>query len=424
MATLYDYIAAMAGAIASQKSALFTGLLTINPGAEKGPQRAAFSDPSDIDLYVLPEKFHAVVRAYLKAMRSIYVASDLKTSFVHLNELLVCLNRAAESQTNWICPALINCSDELISVYQVREKQFPHESSDVGGVDGSQESPLEVVASTINKAFKVCLTDKLLEPKLSKKQSIHFFLAALLKLYFKLDKLELAKSVEKALAATGHASPTPQNTQVQYRKYAVTYLYYSALLSLNDSDFGAAENKLDTAMVFLRCYKKPAVVAKQTERILMLLVPLKMRSSRVSLARREWKKYPSLKLVYHDHLWPAVRSGNVQQFDFWTAKLLKVFLKRYIYVLMLNLRNLCILRLFEHTHRLFGGLESKTPHIVPFTVFQRALSQSRAESVESVDLGEIECLLANYIHKRQIKGYLSHGNGCIVFSKTEPFPKI
>lgn len=452
--SLYDYIREMSSTILEEKSREFQALLTINPGQDRGLAIANFENPSDIDLYALPEKFHAVVRAYLKVMRSIYIASDLKSSFVDLNELLVCLNRAAETQSNWICPALINCSEELISVYQVRMKQFPSEDGSViepneFSIEIHRDSPLEVVANTINKSFKICLTDKTLELSLSKKKSIHFFLAALMKIYFKLDKLELAKSVEKALAATGYPFPTIKKTPIHYRKYVVSYLYFSALLSLNDSDFVSAEKKLCTAMEFLSHYKNPVAVCKQTEMMLMLLVPLKMNNSRTTLKAKKWNKYPSLKFVFKDRLFPALKSGNLRLFDHWTRVFQKIFLKRYLYILILHLRNLCILRLFQRTHKLYSEIISTTPHIVPFSAFQLALLFSRSydprpqkdsklvhlgaagsalssdlDTVQlpHVDYGEIECLLANFILKRLIKGYLSHSNKCIVLSKTEPFP--
>lgn len=443
--SIYDYIQQMASAVRARKSKDFQNLLTINPGHDAGLTRAKFDDPSDIDLYALPERFHPVARCYVKLMRSIYISSDLRASFTNINELLVCLNRAAESQTNWICAALINCSDELISIYQVRIKQFPQddisamEFSD-SEVDIKKDTPLEVVASTINKSFKICLTDKNLDPSLSKRQSIHFFLAALLKIYFKLDKLQLAKSVEKALVATGYESPSPKNTPVHYRKYSVTYLYYSALLSLNDLDFTQAERKLSTAMDFLAYYRKPSVVSAQTEKILMLLIPLKMKNSGVCLKGIAWDTFPNLKFVFKDRLLLAIKRGDLQMFDHWLHKFQKIFLKRYIYILIVHLRTLCILRSFERSHRVYSTIETKTPHIVPFEIFKTALvisksseksssadGQSSANSTDNdheIDgYGEIECLLANFIAKKLIKGYLSHSNKCIVLSKADPFPK-
>lgn len=440
--SLYEYIKDLSTTIQREKSAKLLSLLTISPGQDIGLKRAHYEDPSDIDLYVLPDKFHAVVRAYLKLMRTIYIHSDLRSSFSNANDLLLCLNRAAESQTNWVCPALINCSEELISIYQVLVNKYPEDAKHAtrpseSGVEIQQDTPLEIVANNINKSFKICLTDKSANMKLSKKQSIHFFLAALLKLYFKLDKLQLAKSIEKALVATGYISPSPGSTPVQYRKHSVTYLYYSALLSLNDSDFIAAEKKLDTAMDLLAYCENVLSVRNQTEKILMLLIPLKMNNSRTNLTEKTWESYPSLKYVFRDRLFKAIKAGDLKSFDHWTRKFQKIFLKRYIYVLILNLRSLCTLRLFERAHTVHGEINSTSPHIVPFGTFQAALNisgmpfelppwSSNPLSIVKLledEYGEVECLLATFILKRLIKGYLSHSNKCIVFSKVDPFPR-
>ncbi|GEQ68045.1 hypothetical protein JCM33374_g1711 [Metschnikowia sp. JCM 33374] len=451
--SLFDYIQDISFAIAREKSNKLKQLLTINPPNGAGPKRARFPEPSDIDLYPVAEKFQPVVRCYLTAMRSIYINSDINASFFNVNDLVVALNRAAESQSNWVCAALINCSDELISLYQVRaksktgkEKDNANASASANGKstknsakEASTES-LELIAATINKSFKICLTDKTLDFSRSKKASIHFFLAALIKIYFKLNKLELAKSMEKALMGTGLALPTIVNSPLEYRKHIVTYLYFSSLLSLDESDFAFAETKLLTAMQFLSCYKNQARVAAQSEKILLLLVPLKMYNSRTSLPESTWTSFEILDLVYRQNLFKAISTGNLRQFDACIRRFQKIFLKRHIYLLTIQLKHLCYLRLIQRTVKLFAELNTSTPHIVPLSAVQLAIefSTNNSDSIDgslkvpeslasqnySVTTEEVECILANLIQKKWIKGYISHSNRCIVLSKTEAFPAV
>ncbi|CCD25284.1 uncharacterized protein NDAI_0E04670 [Naumovozyma dairenensis CBS 421] len=54
---------------------------------------------------------------------------------------------------------------------------------------------------------------------------------------------------------------------------------------------------------------------------------------------------------------------------------------------------------------------------------KKQLPMTSKETRELI-LDEIECHLANLISKNYIKGYLSHGNRCLVISKTVPFPKL
>lgn len=425
--SLLEYIHEFTQAVASENSQQLRRLLTINPGGKTGPKRAAFPEPNDVDLYSLPEKFQPVVRAYLQLMKSIYVTSDISASFHNINNLLIYLNRAAETQTNWICLALINCSDELISLHQVMVKQKAE----------SDNSSLETVANTINKSFKMCLTDKTLDMAVSKKASIHFFLAALIKIYFRLHRLELAKSMERALVGTGLAVPTIIHSPVEYRKHIVTYLYFSALLSLDEGDFAFAETKLLTAMEFLSCYRKRAKVAAQEEKILFLLVPLKLHTARALLPDAVYDRFPSLRFLYKENLVDAILTGNLRKFDECMTRFQTVFLKRHIYLLAVHLKSLCYLRLIRRTSAAYAQLDLKTPHIVPFSAFQVGLEfsahnkttdgklvapASLAKKTFLVSTEELECILANLISKRHIKGYISHANKCVVLLKTDAFP--
>ncbi|OBA23263.1 hypothetical protein METBIDRAFT_103101 [Metschnikowia bicuspidata var. bicuspidata NRRL YB-4993] len=436
--SLYEYIQEFSGAVAQENGAKLKRLLTINPAHGEGPKRARFSEPSEIDLYPLAEKFQPVVRCYLTAMRSIYISSDIHASLFNLNDLVVALNRAAETQLKWICAALINCSDELISLFQVRAQQSSARQDDEAKAAVSES--LELIAATINRSFKICLTDKTLDLAVSKKNSIHFFLAVLIKIYFKLHKLELAKSMEKALTGTGLALPTIVNSPVEYRRHIVTYLYFSSLLSLDESEFAFAEAKLLTAMQFLSCYKAPAKVAAQAEKILLLLVPLKLYNSRTTLPASTSDTFKKVGLVYTQGLFRAVQTGNLREFDDCVRKFQKFFLKRHIYLLAVHLKTLCYLRLIQRTVRLFAELKTPSPHIVPLSAIQLAIEfssnhtqktdgslaapESLATQNYSVSTEEVECILANLIHKKWVKGYISHSNRCIVLLKTDAFPSI
>jgi hypothetical protein len=44
--------------------------------------------------------------------------------------------------------------------------------------------------------------------------------------------------------------------------------------------------------------------------------------------------------------------------------------------------------------------------------------------VSSVNVDELECLLANLIDKGYMKGYLAHEKQFVVLSKADPFPAL
>lgn len=52
--------------------------------------------------------------------------------------------------------------------------------------------------------------------------------------------------------------------------------------------------------------------------------------------------------------------------------------------------------------------------------FERALTWQGMD----VDMDAVECIVANLIHRRFLKGYISHQHKVAVLSKTDPFPKL
>lgn len=389
---------------------------TINP-KENLADIARFPEPSEIDLYVLPDKLRQLVRLYIRLMRSIHVQREIDTAFENFLTFMGDFNRVAEVSWNWICPALISSSNELLLVYQVRSKSKTKEEND---------ESLEKVATIINRLFKICLTDKSVDPATSKKLCIHFFLATLIKIYFKLDHIELAKLMEKALMGTNSAIPTIINCPVQYRKHVVTYLYYSALLSLDDAEYALAEVKLLTAWDFLLCYNRPQKVQPHLEKILMIVAPLKYLSSRKRLSDALYEKYPNLKYIYKEQLLKSVNEGNLAAFDEQLQKFHIVLLNRHIYLLVLRLKQLCYLLLVRKTATFYKTVNDKTPHIVPLAYFQKALDFAQKgsdPSKEEASVEQVECILANLIAQKHIKGYISHANRCIVLLKSDAFPK-
>ncbi|KAK6456997.1 uncharacterized protein RJT20DRAFT_36377 [Scheffersomyces xylosifermentans] len=439
--TIKFFISECNAAIKAEDGTKFRNCITISPGASAGDARAEFPEPSDFDLYNVEERFRPVIKYYLKLMKAIYKYKSIEATFVELNEMLNSLIRAAEFHTNWINESLINSLNELITVYKVIQQRNPEDLSTYefqdAEVDGfgmpSKGTTLEQLATTINKAFKVSLNDKNLDLRTSKRNDIYFFLANLMKVYFKLNKLELAKSVEKALKGTRFNLPNMKSS-VTNKKYSIIYLYYSSLLSLDDGDYISAETKLDDALSILCYHAKP--YSKQSKQILLILLPLKLYNKNQFIKNDKfWSKYPDLKLVYKDNLFPAILKGNISKFDESLKKFEIIFLKNHLYLLIEKMRMQCYLRLVRRTFLIHKEFASPgKDFIVPLSCFQVAFEYSKYHMnyVIQVDLNnhsfnystnEVECILASLISQKPavMKGYISHSNKCMVFSKSEPF---
>lgn len=417
------YIQQVQTAIATENLDAFKSLIEINPPDNQGPLRSQFSVPNEFDLYQLNEKFQPVIVSYIKLMKSIYVTNDIKQSFNDYNELVQQLNKASVTQSNWINLPLMKSCKELIDIYGVMEKSFPEEihtpAPDSEIVTTKNISSLEMLANTINNSFKLSLTDKTLQLNQSKRIDIYFFLSCLMKIYFKLNNIELAKSIEKALKGSRFELPKLNQSLID-KNSAITYLYYSALLSLDDLDFTASHSKLYQALSLMSYADKTSNVTAQMQKILILLLPLELYLHNRLPKPQVWKKFPLLNYIYNQTLFAAIKSGNLFQYREYLEKFQPFLLKKKLALLFENLGDVCYINLIKKTvkcHNQF--LEKENNYIIPFLAFEIAFNYS---SHQQIEFSQIECILANLIANGKIKGYLSHGNKCIVLSKTIPFP--
>lgn len=431
MLTLVEYLSRVELAVKTKNSSHLSTLLEINPKSGDGPVISGFPEPNDFEMYSIDEKFRSVIKCYLSLMKSIYVVNDIKQTFNNYIQLVNSLNRAANTETNWINLPLMKACKELIDIYGVMEKSFPEEiqvrSPDLEIVSSNHISSLETLANTINNSFKLSLNDKNLDLGESKRVDIYFFLSCLLKLYFKLNNYEMAKSVEKALKGTRFELPKFDKS-LKDKPSAITYLYFSAVIALDDCDFNQSKEKLMTAMKLMSFIGKRATAKSQIEKILLLFLPLVLFTDGKYPKSFLWKNYEILDYIYNQTLFDAIKHGNLNKFEVYFAKFEPFLLSRKLYLLFQNLKQLCQLNLIKKTAKLHSQLDSKTSHIVPFSAFTLSFNYSinyeSTSKKKEIDTTEIEFMLASFISNGKIKGYLSHANQCIVLSKTVPFPQV
>ncbi|KAK6461579.1 hypothetical protein DFJ63DRAFT_185932 [Scheffersomyces coipomensis] len=452
--TLARYIQIFDQAVKNEDSQALLNCVSIHPISQDGPQQSEFNEPNDFDLYYIDEKFRPVIRSHLKLMKSVYKQKNIETSFQDLNELVNHMIRAGDQQTNWINRPLIKIMNELIAVYKIKQQKYPEDmssfefqdelgESSINGYD--KTSSLEQLANTINKGFKLSLNDKNLELSKSKRIDIYYLLANLIRIYFKMNKLELAKSLEKALLGARFQLPNPTTTIIN-KKYSIIYLYYSSLLLLDEGEFLKSEQKLITCYQILTNYSDNINLnLNQLKKILLLLLPLRLynHGKYPKTDSDIWERFPDLNLIYKQNLFKSIIEGNIYQFNQSISKFETIFLNHHLYLLIELLRQQCYLNLFRKTYKIIE-LESNEsedttkqsqPHIVPINAFQLAYeyslnSQSEKQQqlqdqprIFQTSLDEIECLLATLITNGKVKGYLSHSNRCIVLSKNNPFPR-
>lgn len=435
MSDLNSFILNVAESVRLQDGDRLKRYLTLYPRNEvpNGEIQAKFPDPNEFDLYQLNEKYHLVLKSHLKMMRAIYISKQIKLTFDELNDMTNHLIRAAEFETNWINVVLINCLTELLAVYRVRQQSYREElveyeednHQDLGKTKNL--SSIEKLANTLNKAFKISLNDKSMELNMSKRADIYYFLSQLIKIYYMMNKLDLAKSIEKAIKGTKFKLPNI-NKSITNRKFGIVYLYYSAILALDDGDFKQAESKLDQSLLLIS-HLKNYQNSIQYEKILLILLPIRLYFGKKP-KNTIWK-YKSINIIYHD-LTTAILTGNIKKYDEILIKYQIIFLKNHLYLLLEHLKQTVYTNLIKKITKIVQSQLKDSNHIIPLSSYQIGFEISKFQNFDQnfdwtthdpyYTQEEIECIIANLINNGKVKGYLSHGNRCLVLSKQNPFP--
>lgn len=348
---------------------------------------------------------------YVKAARK----HEAVKAYTAYNDLVKAVNRLAEATDVWVILVLKVIVRDLNKLANDADKQSQAHLMEAN-YDFDQEKYLEQASRTINRSFTICLNDRELDPQLNKKEAVYYFVCQLYSIYFRLNKFDLAKSVQRALDSK--INELPHYSQVA-KATRVTYLYYSSWLLISQGNFAKAEGLLTEA---LNVSKYNAL--SQQESILLLLVPIKFITKRQTPSKQLWAKFPRLAIVYRN-LFTAVKQGNLHMFSGGFSRLEKLLLKRQLYLAVANFKKFVILRLFRRTYSAMSQIPELFPSLsqLPLSGFARALEVSLKTSNGQIpDL--TECYIANQISNGYIKGYISHSNAVVVLSKKEPFPKL
>ncbi|EER30237.1 conserved hypothetical protein [Candida tropicalis MYA-3404] len=438
MSELIDYIALFANALEKQNPVEFQKCITINPPLSVANIRKEFPEPTEIDLYHIPEKFRPVLICHLKLIKAVYTEKSLDSAFDALEEMIKNLIRASSTQPNWINGPLIQCYKDLIAVYNTKEAKNPENLEDFiqdeSGLPWGQaprKSHLHRLVDICKDGFSLSFGDKNENAELSKKKDIYFFLSNLIKFSIKLGNFNFAESCLTAVKQQANTLPK-LDASISNKKYGVAYLYYQGLMALDNGKFSESEKYLDEAIELMADYQDTK--SKQLEQILLILIPLKLHNKGQMPSKKVWLKYPSLRVLYRDNFLKAIRQGDIAKFDESMEKFRVVLLKRHLYMLVELLREIVYVQLFRTTFKICSSLnQGDKAHIVALNAFQLALEYSTfhnsqkgdfnfsTDHLYQVTLSDVEYIFGNLVMKGKVKGYIHHQSKRIVFAKGDPF---
>jgi len=229
----------------------------------------------------------------------------------------------------------------------------------------------------------------------------------LFKVYFRLNALHLC---ENLINAVNLPTFLPFDSFPKAEK--VTYNFYVGRLAVFEDSYERAATHLEYA--FAHCHHQSA---KNVRLILQYLIPVKMilgtLPSKSLLTKYNLREFAEVV--------EAMRRGDVRRLDAALRQHEATFVKQGTYLLLEKLRMSVYRTLFKKIHAIQGELEPAKANQVSLDKFQTALRWCGAESV---DLDEVECIVANLIFRKFVKGYMSHKNRVCVLSKTDPFPSL
>ena len=229
----------------------------------------------------------------------------------------------------------------------------------------------------------------------------------LFKTYFKLDTLQMCKNLTRTLEAP-NAIPLDSFPVGQL----VTYRFYTGRLAVFDENYAKAD--ADLSFAFAHCH---VAAARNKGRVLQYLIPVKLllgQLPRPELLRR-------YDLPHYGPVAAAVRSGDVRLLDGALAAHGPLFIRAGTFLLLEKLRNGVYRTLLKRVHNIQKQREPQRAFQLPIALFQAALGWCGSEGM---DLDECECILANLIYRKYVKGYLSHKQRVLVLSKVNPFPPL
>lgn len=229
----------------------------------------------------------------------------------------------------------------------------------------------------------------------------------LLKIYFRIDKIQLCKPLIRAIDSSPYKDQFPIAQQVTYR-------YFVGRKAMFDSDYRSADEYLSFA--FEKCHKDSI---KNKQRILTYLVPVKMLLGLMP-AKHVLERY---NLMEFWQLACAVKEGNLRQIDKVMDEYDRFFKNAGIYLIVEKLKIIARRNLFRKVcinERQVQEDQSKA-HQIDIRKFQAAL-QMMGEG--DVDADETQCIAAHLIYHNIIKGYISYQHQMLVVSKKNPFPPL
>ncbi|CEO94931.1 PCI domain-containing protein [Plasmodiophora brassicae] len=262
------------------------------------------------------------------------------------------------------------------------------------------------VPEVLQRFFRRMIQDRS-QFNVSKIAGALFTVNEMLKVYFHINNLRLCTQTIRTVE--GQTFPALENFP---KSQTVTYNYFLGRLKLFDEQYEQAEKSLQWA--FSHCHRG---AWKNKRKILEFLIPVKLYLGKYP-KRRLLEKY---KLMHFHGIVAAMSLGRLDLFENELKKHEEAYIKKGVFLTLEQLKMFVYRNLFSRVLAVQQARPTNTKKsLLPFDVMQLAM---RLNNRPDIDCNEIECITANLIYDKFLKGYIAHQRGVMV-SQTDPFPAI
>lgn len=302
-----------------------------------------------------------------------------------------------EDMGSWLVDPMHSVVHSLYVLADMADRELQRENK--------KECKLVDCGDQLRKCFSVSLQAP---NNKEKKQAALDIVNVSIKIYFKLNTLRLCKNLIRTVDSKQF--PPFEGFPVSQK---VTYKFYLGRLAVFDEHYEEAEEALTYALRY--CH---VAAEKNKALILKYLIPVGLLLGRL----------PSSKLVqkYQGILGPYVplaeslRSGNIGMFYETMEAQRNVLVKDGTYLLLEKLQASVYRRLLRKVWIIHAQQEPGKAAQIPLSMFDTALTIAGM----NIGMDEIECIAANLISRKYVKGYISHKLKVMVVHKTQPFPDL
>ncbi|KAG2499740.1 hypothetical protein HYH03_002673 [Edaphochlamys debaryana] len=303
------------------------------------------------------------------------------------------LNADKGTETEWLIPLALGAAQGLKGLSEAADEEISRR--------GGTPNQLSECAISLQTFFRGLATSKSSQ---AKKDASVAVVCVMMKVYFRLNAINNCKQPLQQIEVSRLFDNAKQ-------AHKVTLRYYTGRLAAYDEDFARADEHLSYA--FEHC---AASSPGNVRRVLRYLIPVKMLLG-VLPSPALLTKYG---LPEYEPVRRAVAGGDLALLLSSLEANQARFIQCGTYLLLEKLQAVVARRLLRKVAAVNAQMNPAKAHQVPLALLEEAL---RLQGIEKDPL-ELQCLIANLIFRKYVKGYLAYKSRVLVLAKAEAFPAL